>query len=723
MATMTIMTVMTGHGDGRGDWVDQIVREIWFNRTPSCSQPNSALGLNELKSLVLEKCLRHQHDQQRERRCTENNNDGTGTGTSNISAMISVSKPPHPSMITKGRIKQAKAWIPYQRVGSPIEMVTATTATRTTNLTNVVRLTPKQYVFITSKIQERVACRATREFEQADFLKRGLEAMGVQLDDHNKTWTIVATMNTLQQQQNSSSSTDRTLQGSCGGCCCHFCHKVFPSRNHVFKHLRDPTSGCGTAIFATGQSIPEPPSQEQRRQKKQQSQARRSRRRCHDSNVDVLVTNSNSIDTAQTLWLGDLPHPWTTPRRQFSFLRALLFHYVPKDVPRPWIFHVVRKSYKQWQQQDDDDYNDDDYNNNGEEGQQSTPKLGYAIVVFRDAQEAEYVYQCLNQQKIDPCQVWKEPFQEDIAILPSFTLRVQCNHNQLRTNSNKKNDNDGDAKVTGGRSQQHPPGKEERNIVETPSPGKDPPLEDQLRPLEAEELIRRLKKLGADTDNLLLCQTVEGNKNDESGQDEYQNLLLRRLVQCYQSVEHPAFPRPIVYCMGKPVPANFCEDLLSILEKLRWPARHERMAVTSERYLVLPSNVTNDRFYGHLRQSCRELMNWVDDGFFYSGIAVTKNFVGSPHIDHRDQSFQYAISLGRFTEGGELCIEGYGEEYEVFVNIIDTHNKIARVDGRHVHWVRTWGGGDRYSLIFYNTSDRNVTPIMDLGVDVKFLEG
>jgi hypothetical protein len=35
--------------------------------------------------------------------------------------------------------------------------------------------------------------------------------------------------------------------------------------------------------------------------------------------------------------------------------------------------------------------------------------------------------------------------------------------------------------------------------------------------------------------------------------------------------------------------------------------------------------------------------------------------------------------------------------------VVDTHNRIARVDGRYVHWVRGCGGGDRYSLIFYAT--------------------
>ena len=42
-----------------------------------------------------------------------------------------------------------------------------------------------------------------------------------------------------------------------------------------------------------------------------------------------------------------------------------------------------------------------------------------------------------------------------------------------------------------------------------------------------------------------------------------------------------------------------------------------------------------------------------------------------------------------------------------------------------VHWVKGWSrdsnGGDRYSLIFYDTSDRHPTPILPLGVDSEYL--
>jgi hypothetical protein len=65
--------------------------------------------------------------------------------------------------------------------------------------------------------------------------------------------------------------------------------------------------------------------------------------------------------------------------------------------------------------------------------------------------------------------------------------------------------------------------------------------------------------------------------------------------------------------------------------------------------------VRNDD-YGELRAACAAVMGWAAPGWHYSGVAVTKNFVASPHIDERDCTPQFAVSLGDFT-GGELCVE------------------------------------------------------------------
>ena len=61
-------------------------------------------------------------------------------------------------------------------------------------------------------------------------------------------------------------------------------------------------------------------------------------------------------------------------------------------------------------------------------------------------------------------------------------------------------------------------------------------------------------------------------------------------------------------------------------------------------------------------------------------------------------------------------------KYEDFINVVKTRNRIARVDGRHIHWVRSWNGGDRYSLIFYDTTNKFATPVIETGVCTKYLE-
>ena len=66
------------------------------------------------------------------------------------------------------------------------------------------------------------------------------------------------------------------------------------------------------------------------------------------------------------------------------------------------------------------------------------------------------------------------------------------------------------------------------------------------------------------------------------------------------------------------------------------------------------------------------------------------------------------VGGGSGGRGGHLCVEG-SEHGTVWV--CNTHDRIARVDGRFVHWVRGYGGGDRYSLIWYSTDPRDATRV------------
>lgn len=84
---------------------------------------------------------------------------------------------------------------------------------------------------------------------------------------------------------------------------------------------------------------------------------------------------------------------------------------------------------------------------------------------------------------------------------------------------------------------------------------------------------------------------------------------------------------------------------------------------------------------------------------------------------------------------GELCVEGRNHEQQQqqeddeveetiitdYINVINTRNRIAKVDGRNIHWVRSWKGGDRYSLIFYDTTSRYQTSIIESGICKDYL--
>lgn len=50
-------------------------------------------------------------------------------------------------------------------------------------------------------------------------------------------------------------------------------------------------------------------------------------------------------------------------------------------------------------------------------------------------------------------------------------------------------------------------------------------------------------------------------------------------------------------------------------------------------------------------------------------------FQGTPHVDHQDVAFQYAVSLGDFVGGGELCIEDADHPDAVWV--VETKDRVA----------------------------------------------
>ena len=175
---------------------------------------------------------------------------------------------------------------------------------------------------------------------------------------------------------------------------------------------------------------------------------------------------------------------------------------------------------------------------------------------------------------------------------------------------------------------------------------------------------------------------------------------------------------------GKPLPPQLAAELTAELRQLRWPEKSHRPGLESERYLVLPNRrgvqacgTRHPHF--RLRQLCDAAVAFASPTFEHTAIAVTKNFVGSPHIDSFDRSEQLATSLGDVS-GGELCVDddssgiegsssSSGGEPRHSVAVVETLNCVASLDGRHVHWVRSFDGGDRFSIIWYNTEEEQQT--------------
>jgi hypothetical protein len=144
------------------------------------------------------------------------------------------------------------------------------------------------------------------------------------------------------------------------------------------------------------------------------------------------------------------------------------------------------------------------------------------------------------------------------------------------------------------------------------------------------------------------------------------------------------------------------------LELLRskWPARSQRRGVNSDGYIVLKRELSPNDPYAKLKDACEKLMRTVDATFPYDSLAITKNFISSAHLDKDDKSHQYSMSFGAFTGGGELCVESKDGKTRW---MIDTRERLARFDGRSVHWVRGYSG-DRLSVVWYVNRESNFTP-------------
>ena len=97
-------------------------------------------------------------------------------------------------------------------------------------------------------VAERCALRGSARWEEADAVLRRLEAGGVLVDDKAHTWSLSASAQAPAPA--SAPAAPAAPEVPCG-----MCGKPFPSRNAVFRHLRDPASGCGSSVVEQARRV------------------------------------------------------------------------------------------------------------------------------------------------------------------------------------------------------------------------------------------------------------------------------------------------------------------------------------------------------------------------------------------------------------------------------------------------------------------------------------
>eukprot|EP00913_Durusdinium_trenchii_P016539 g15544.t1 len=119
---------------------------------------------------------------------------------------------------------------------------------------------------------------------------------------------------------------------------------------------------------------------------------------------------------------------------------------------------------------------------------------------------------------------------------------------------------------------------------------------------------------------------------------------------------------------GMVLPPEAVRELLEHLRTIRFE-ENQRPSVHASGYLVLKAGQaakladswgSESRSLGRLWALAEALLRGASPkaaAFHFTSMAVTQNFRGSPHIDQNDFSVQYALSVGDFTGGGELCVE------------------------------------------------------------------
>lgn len=245
-----------------------------------------------------------------------------------------------------------------------------------------------------------------------------------------------------------------------------------------------------------------------------------------------------------------------------------------------------------------------------------------------------------------------------------------------------------------------------------------PPLHLQLIAVPTKELDRRTQIMISKTPNSKDSKIMKDKKQNGNNK---RCRVHKHALQCYHLCHHFNNSRPERLVFGVPVPPGSIDDLLDYLRtsssSLWPPAERQRKGVSAGNYLTVRKQHPPE--HDKIWNLCHDLIiSTLGTGNHYSALAITKAFVGSPHIDNHDKTFQHVIALGNF-EGGMLCTEADSEGAETLA--IDVRNRFGRIDGRGVHWVSGWEG-ERYSVVYYSTSKEDETDRVPQSAHTEWME-
>ena len=170
-------------------------------------------------------------------------------------------------------------------------------------------------------------------------------------------------------------------------------------------------------------------------------------------------------------------------------------------------------------------------------------------------------------------------------------------------------------------------------------------LQSQLEPLSTPQLVKRLER------------TFGVSLDRETEQAYNRDYVMTSLLQCYE--RHG--PREIRKEKGIPIPEHKLQSLLKLLKEVNWPrTTRERPKIRAEHYIILQKPGSGKEDSVRTKKETAKLMKYkklfdlavetladVDPVFAqrFTALAVTHNFVGSPHIDTLNVGPFYGLSL------------------------------------------------------------------------------